>query len=242
MRPKREPAFSTESALCAAFIAWAQPQGWTAYAETAGWDILLVAADGTQIGVQAKLKFNLDVLSQAVSGDEWNSSTGPDFRAVLTPGAGRRDLCDALGITSIHHQDRSYDSRPRHDFYPSLPGSHGHNMSTWHYANPVRRCNLPDYVPDVPAGASGPVQLTEWKINALRIVAVGELRGYVTRADFKRIGIDHRRWAESDWMRPADVPGRFTITDTGGWAQQHPGVYPQVRADVEKEIATEGAA
>lgn len=59
--------FPTEAALCAAFIAAIDKRAWTPYAETAGWDILLVRkVDGFQIGVQAKLVFNLDVVNQAI--------------------------------------------------------------------------------------------------------------------------------------------------------------------------------
>ena len=58
---KREKPYPTEVALCSAFIA-AVPREWTAYAETAGWDILLVRkADGFQIGVEAKLKIGVEV-------------------------------------------------------------------------------------------------------------------------------------------------------------------------------------
>src|SRR6185312_7545021 len=68
---KRAPLFDTEAAMCAAFSEWAQGQGWTPYAETAGFDILLVHGDGTQIGVQAKLRFNTAVLAQILSGTDW---------------------------------------------------------------------------------------------------------------------------------------------------------------------------
>ena len=60
-----KPSFKTETELCNGFIS-CLPQDWTAYAETAGWDILLANKDGTQIGVQAKLRFNMAVLEQAI--------------------------------------------------------------------------------------------------------------------------------------------------------------------------------
>ena len=78
------PRYKTEAALCADFITWVKAESgtqrrfgagrspvWTPYAETAGWDILLVAADGTQIGVQAKLRFNLKVIAQSIP-DRWS--------------------------------------------------------------------------------------------------------------------------------------------------------------------------
>ena len=66
-RLMRRQAFATEAALCQAFVEWAAPQGWIAYAETAGWDLLLVAPSGHQMGVQAKLSLNAKVIAQAAA-------------------------------------------------------------------------------------------------------------------------------------------------------------------------------
>lgn len=74
---RTEKTYSTEAELCTAFIDWVKAENgkargrdtapvWTPYAETAGWDILLAADDGTQIGIEAKLKFNLKVLAQCL--------------------------------------------------------------------------------------------------------------------------------------------------------------------------------
>lgn len=61
LKPKM---FKTEADLCAAFIASIDSR-WTPYAETAGWDILLVRhADGFQIGIQAKQKMNTEVVNR----------------------------------------------------------------------------------------------------------------------------------------------------------------------------------
>lgn len=232
---RKEPTFKTEADLCAAFIEWAGPQGWTAYPETAGWDILLVAIDGTQIGVQAKLKFNLAVLSQAI-GEAWNAchEAGPDFRAVLVPDGAREEICAALGLMAIRHVPNSW--RKDDIFSPRLDERFG-GWRSWHYWNPSRRIELPKYVPDVVAGSAAPVRLTRWKIAALSIMATLELRGYVTRADFKRFGIDPRRWiADPSWLKPGEQPGQFVRGDALRFADQHPEVYPQVLADVRESL------
>lgn len=237
-RLKQKPPFASEADLCAAFIEWAKPQGFVAYAETAGWDILLVGPGGTQIGVQAKMRYNLAVLTQAVE-DRWMSwsNSGPDFRSVLIPTDEHSDLCDALGLTLIRYRG---DWR-RHDFGPSLPiGSNQrpYDYDNWHYANPISRCRLPEYVPDVVAGASSPVQLTPWKIKALKIVATLEIRGYVTRKDFHLFGIDHRRWInDNDWLRAGAAPGQFVRGPNLTFPDQHPKVYAEVKADIAAELA-----
>ena len=228
----KDQLFSSEAELCAAFSAWAQHQGWTPYAETGGWDIVLVAPDGTQIGVQAKLRFNMAVLQQTIeSGAAAWQRSGPDYRAVLLPkNFGTDTICGALGIVAI---SAATGIRGGTRFYPDL-----NHSSDWHYWNPERRIDLPEYIPDVRAGASAPVQLTRWKIGALRIAAVVESRGYVTRADFKRFGIDPRRWtAPGGWLRPGQVPGQWIAGDNMTFAAHHPVVYPQVLANIRAELA-----
>jgi len=236
---KREPLFKTEAAMCAAFISWlsSYPE-FTPFAETAGWDILLVHADGTQIGVQAKLRFNMAVLKQTVERDHGWQDIGPDYRAVLVPeDYDNRDICDALGLTLIlpwKHWNGTVEFKP--DF-------NDHSYQRWHFCNPEKRHELPAYVPDVPAGVPSPSTLSKWKIGALEICAFIELRGYVTRQDFRRAGIDHRRWVQ-EWLDA--VPG-----NPGAWrwrvgahefSANHPVVYPQILAKVGERIAEAGEA
>ena len=231
---KREVLFKTETDLCAAFLAWLKRYpDWVAYAETEGWDILLAHRDGTQIGIQAKLIFNMKVLSQAVEdGGGW-SKTGPDYRAVLVPqGQGWEVLCSALGLTLIQAR-KGY--RTEFEFNPSLDEQ---SWTHWHYCNPEKRHPLPAYIPDVAAGASAPCVLTKWKIGALEICAVIEIRGHVTRTDFKIAGVDHRRWVES-WLEPVtDIPGAWTWKKATGpmFLQAHKEVYPQVLAKVRERL------
>lgn len=239
--------YKLEADLCADFIRWVKEEAgrfdhgvqtphWTPYAETAGWDILLVADEGTQIGVQAKLKANLKVLAQAVpSGwDAWHER-GPDYRAILVPdGDSSFDgLCAALGLM-VFRPSRHYRGTA---FGPGLAMEHWNGG--WHYWSPRERCAVPEFVPDVVAGASGPVQLTKWKVAALRVIAALELQGFVTREDFRRHSIDPRRWTgPGGWLLPTDVPGRFVRGPGLDFDRQHPEVYAQVlQQEREKPLA-----
>lgn len=245
---KKIPRYGTEAALCADFIAWVKGEAgkfyrgaevpvWTPYAETADWDILLAAPDGTQIGVQAKLKANMKVLHQTIPGN-WDCcrETGPDYRAVLVPERDSMfsDLCGALGVT-VFYPGYSYRGEPC--FEPKLDMVWGEG---WHYWSPRKRHELPEYVPDVVAGDSGPVQLTKWKIAALRIVATLEVRGFVTRQDFRNNGIDPRRWTVSGWLKPRSDrmqhAGQFVRGDLMDFDRQHPVVYAQVLAEVRAKL------
>jgi hypothetical protein len=67
---------------------------------SAGWDILLVRkADGLQIGIQAKLRCNVDVINQTLEEyGTWSADkAGPDCRAILVP------YSEARGFDRIAH-------------------------------------------------------------------------------------------------------------------------------------------
>lgn len=244
---KKPKPFATEVELCKAFIE-SLPQGWTPYAETADWDILLVRkSDGFQIGVQAKLVLNVAVMGQALEegGAWWATREGPDCRAVLVPGyqgtLGR--IADYLGVTVIYLDEHPIGSRRL--FHPHLPsdGNPGIGMSQWHDWATSKRCDLPAYVPDVAAGSSAPLQLTNWKIAALKIEATIEIRGWVTRADFAHHRIDHRRWLarENGWL--ANEAGRLVKGPRfPNFANQHPRNYAEIKADAEAWMPKEKAA
>ncbi len=229
---RKEPLYKTEADCCAAFIAWASGQGLVAYPETQGWDILLVAGDGTQIGVQAKLKFNIKVLQQSLD-DGWSfvwRDEGPDFRAVLVADdSGCRSLCAALGLILFEPYRIGGEGR----FQPEFRDHHYNVPQFW---NPVRRLKLPAYVPDVPAGTPAPRQLSEWKIAALRILACLEVRGFVTREDFKRYQIDPRLWVTNKWVVHS-APGEWVRGTEVKFASEHPTIWPKVLEDVRDELA-----
>lgn len=240
MAPRPKP-FKTEVELCARFLA-ALPEGWTPYAESAGWDILLVrAADGFQIGIEAKLKLNTDVINQALEDGYSYSvdSAGPDCRAVLVPeghavGFGRIAAYIGLTIIRVHDTDLvegRFMRKWARVFSPDLPTLNSNwNGQEWFECCPTKRHKLPEYVPDVAAGASAPIQLTQWKISAIKIAVTLEKRGFVTRQDFKTHGIDYRRWISAEgWLRAED--GRFVAGRMPDFKAQHPIVYEQIAAD-----------
>ncbi|AMS41182.1 hypothetical protein [Aminobacter aminovorans] len=239
--------FRSEAELCATFISQL-PEGWTAYPETAGFDILLSRdADGAQVGIEAKLVLNAKVIEQAVPHDNWWHADGeqPDFRAALVPwgcAGGLSGVCGLLGITVIQMASKelyqSWYEGSRRKMRPELPKV---GMSTWEERDwrdwcPAKRCTLPDYIPDVTAGASAPVQLSDWKIRAIKLVVLLDRRGYVTRADFKHLQLDPGRWIYSGrWLVHGAVKGQFVrCNETPDFRTQHPVNFEQIAADFEK--------
>lgn len=251
-RGELKASFSNEAMLCATFIRHV-PAEWQAYPETGNFDILLVRlVDGAQLGVEAKLTLNAKVIHQVVESEShWRvADANPDFRAVLIPwGAaaeGMAGLCHLLGITVIrqhnrrtweYHKSRGWGPRtPK--FEPVLPAiekDHWRNWGEdWVDWAPSKRLTLPAYVPDVAAGASAPIALTHWKIKALRIAAVIERRGFVTREDFKHLQLDHRRWLDPrlGWLERGDLKGQYVDGDKSReFRAQHPRNYAEILAD-----------
>ncbi|TPN34776.1 hypothetical protein [Mesorhizobium sp. B1-1-6] len=244
----KENFFKTEAELCAAFVA-ALPAGWTAYAETAGYDILLVRADGVQVGVEAKLRLNAEVVVQAAK--EWGHhphAEGPDFCAALVPAGHVQNhmaaICAMLGITviTVAHPDDQTEERygwRSPPFRPDLPNLDSRmywsgREHDWYDRCPASRCGLPEYVPDVGAGHSAPVALTNWKIQAIKLLIIMERRGFVTKGDFKHVKIDPSRWTR-DWLERGASRGQFiTGRYTPDLKAQHPVNWAQIEADFDK--------
>lgn len=228
---KREPIFNTEAELCAAFIEWAKDEGYRCYPETAGFDILLVDRHDFQTGVEAKLKLNLRVVTQALP--RYHDDIGPDHRAVLVPEsvAEWRDLCRYVGLAVFYCSTRSAGYHRRHFAREAL---HAEGLFDW---NPVKRCELPAYMPDVPAGVPAPVQLTPWKIGALKVLARIEISGSITRSEISMFGIDSRRWCGGDlWLLPFDGDprrgGRWKRGKCPPFDLQHPDVFARIKAEL----------
>lgn len=215
---KRVAQFASEAEMCALFIAVAtgevansdhraRPSGWKAYSEAWG-DILMVReADGFQVGIEAKLRLNDDVIFQAMEGRNSPTMPGPDCRAVLVPhGTGSRlhhEACLRFGIQVITITAEPERYQPL--VQPTLPlRDDGCWDGRWPEMLPAARVALPAFIPDVAAGRPAPLQLTAWKIKAIKIACILERRGWLCRQDFKHIQIDHRRFLDSQWLAVVD--------------------------------------
>lgn len=236
---KKAAPFESEAALCLAFSIWARAQGLVVYPETGGWDLLLVAPSGAQTGVQAKLRLNLDVLTQAIDHEYLSGGHGPDHRAVLVPEARWSKVPALLGLTVYEPERRpGYPGIEPPAVLPFRAHHPGGEPLDW---NPKRRVELPDYVPDVPAGVPSPVQLTPWKIGALRLLARLELHGSITRKDFRDCDVNPSRWYTLRWVVPKDP-----LQARGAWLrgeecpafdQQHPDTYAKILAETKAQAA-----
>ena len=227
---KREKKFETEEALCAAFAAWARTQGFTVYPETAGWDMLLVTDEGHQLGIEAKLALNLKVISQALGSLYSSTAIGPDYRGILAPSSDSA-VCAVMAHCGVAVFTPHYFHGGIWQF--RREGEYEFELHDW---NPAKRCELPEFIPDVPAGVPAPRPLSPWKIGALRVMALLELQGFVTREEVRRCKNDPRRWCAGDgWLSPLGN-GRWGPGTAPRFDQQHPEVYAQILAETRTKL------
>lgn len=243
------PEFKTEADLVKCFIEALQRDrlldSWTPYHESCGFDLMLVhKVEGTQIGIEAKLRMNAKVISQALPRYEYNDD-GPDFRAVLVPFKGVSDdwsaICQALGLSMIAsgRVERGLRNGIIAEFTGELPNPTKENWwadRRWTFWNPIRRCKLPEYVPDVTGGKPSPLTLTPWKIKAIKLLIVLDRRGFVTRRDMRGLKISPSYWCDHWAGHLAKAGGgKWIRTDrTPDFKAQHPENWQQIEADIDE--------
>lgn len=225
----KEPAFKTEAALCAAFIAWAgQHDGVRCFAEWAGWDILVALPDGLQLGIQAKLRLNAEVIGQAAPDpDRYNlgeNVQAPDYRAVLVPASNPlAGIAARLGLVVFHPSGWGDGFTPELLDY-RMP-SHRHR-DPWVDWNPRARHELPATATDSVAGSPCPVTLTHWKLAALDVLAELAVKGVITTKRMRELGVHPGRWTTYRWLEPAETRGDWVRGERcPAFEAQHPTAY-----------------
>jgi hypothetical protein len=229
---------------------WLKRKKWTIYPEACSWDLVLAEEQtGVQIGIEAKLCLNAKVLSQALAGASDHSwhARGPDYRAVLVPGGGRNlelsQLCDLIGLTVLSIYDcHPYGDEPQWNLHspsqlPDEDDPSEFHMAHWHSWLPIEREKLPDYIPDVKAGVKSPVQLTEWKVRAIKLWILLDKFGKVTRGDMKALGLSPTRFTDrfNGFLKPDPSAGGYVrYNGSPDFRSQHPRNYSEIEADFEK--------
>jgi hypothetical protein len=211
--------FETETDLCRAFLDGLPPD-WTAYPETAGWDVLLVR-NGVQVGIQAKLRANQEVLLQALPTlriwRERQRISGPRYRGILVERTtGRTEesrrtnlhrfaaIARHLRLLVLRPPTESHLPFPDDWLGRAEPNGLNRRMSyqlvrrarptsidwRWYRWNPSRPEDLPPVVPRVPAGVPSPEVVSLWSVAAVRLELLCRERGFVTARDAREIRDD----------------------------------------------------
>ena len=189
-------SFRTEAELCARFTEAALEHGWTVYPEQAEWDLLLVRS-GIQVGVQAKLRGNIDVLAQAVP-EKPGIGGSPHYRSVLVPDlstTGRPRfyrVARSLRVLVFEHRKQVIKPFQWVDY-----DSHAVRvLSRWplrrvlnlrHYRWGGTRVWVPPFVPEIEAGVPSPQAVGPWQIAACELEMLFIEHGFVTAIDAKEV-------------------------------------------------------
>ena len=224
----KEDKFS-EADLCREFRGYLEELGFVVHPEVATWDLVgLPPADtsgkeqlinpssrkdyrfGDQIGIQAKLLANVDVLHQAVL-----PRSGPAFRMVLVRRATTEflELAGHLGLCVAVRELRRRVYGKNTDWF--APESGFHVYGSMRRFDVKKQLDLPPIVTDLVAGSQSPQQLTPWRVGALRLCRLLRTKGYLTSADFKAAKVDMRRWKNYWLVESTEMPERIFTVD--GW-------------------------
>lgn len=203
--------FKVEADLCTLLSERAREQGWHVHPEIPGHDLLLVATPevktvnaraGDQIGVQAKLRPNFEVLTQAMP-RTWGNK-GPHFHAVLVPVASKEfdQVATRCGIVVMEATRRVWSQNENcwvrtrgigHELRYLPPSMrHYYDSMEWH----------PEVEILVPAGVKSPRTVTPWKVNAVRFCLEAVERGFITTDDFRKAGLSMTVWRQKNWIEP----------------------------------------
>ncbi len=201
-----------EEELCAEFKDVVEGLNWVVYPETAGWDLLLVGPEGLQVGVEAKLRGNVDVLAQAVGSDAWpgEGRKGPDYRAVLVPQASSAfdTIARLLHVVVFDAQDIH---KPYFAMFLRGLSDYNHYMC-W---RPSRACWMPPVPINVPAGVPSPASISPWKVAAVQLCLRLRQRGFVTSRDFSEFKIAFSPAWRNNWLQ---AWGRISMPSAKGRA------------------------
>lgn len=192
--------FGSEAELCHRFVELATELGYVAHCEVSGWDVLLVAPNGEQIGVQAKLRANVDVLAQALGHDDM---PGPDVHAVLVPDSSAAFKYVAK-LIRVFVFDGAWLERWSFDALAKIP-RWKHTAREW----------VPEVLVPNPAGVPAPKSITPWKMAAVKLCLSARENGFVTAKMMRELKLS-TTW----WFAPTSGPalirrarGQYTLRD-----------------------------
>jgi len=202
----------TESELCQQFRDMIEKvSGWDVFPETSGWDLLLVGPGGVQVGIQAKLRASIVVLSQTIHGERWPGSrlSGPDYRMILVPkcSAEFEDVARELHIQVLEFETFNEDIASF-----ELQHLSDYTNGTWYCWEHKKQCWTPPITVNVPAGVPSPRSVTPWKINAVKLCMRLRDNGYITSRDFQEFNIAFTEF----WRHKLRTIGKMRVVATRG--------------------------
>ncbi len=238
--PKFKNPYKLESELCETLIKYAKSHGWKVYPETSGWDILLVK--DIQIGIQAKLKDNIKVLSQTV--DYVNPKfkakyPSPHIKAVLVPRASQdfKRVAFALGIFIIEGVNVEYLDFKFQWTKQIKTNFNNYSRDAHYFTEPAKLCWVPEIEPNMIAGTKSPKLITPWKIQAVKMCLLLNNKGFLTSEDFKKENMSMTIWQQNNWIiNSKEKEGRLTKYVKNTNLDLPDTLYPEITESIKKSL------
>lgn len=198
----------SEHDLVCLFRDLADRERWEFYPENQAWDFLMQdKLTGTQIGFQAKLKINSNVVEQCLSLLSKGTIQGPNFGAVLIPFSETqiksfdkfKKRCLAKKLLIFTERDSLQLLSPNWEW------------ARFRFKEPVW---IPPFVPDLPAGVKSPRSVTPFKVGVVLLCAAMRAGLQPTQKQIKeyRAGSIYSYWDKYLKKLPGR-PARYAIID-----------------------------
>lgn len=200
-----------EADLCREFSAHAESLGWEVHPEVSGWDLLLLATDtvkcsgiapGDQIGIQAKMRPNLEVLAQALRYS--SRASGPHYRALLLP-----ELTNSASylFPPIAAELRCvvFTKHKRLGWGNALVDIPIHYRM--HFESP---CWVPPYENVQGGGHASPTTVSDWKIRAVTFCLEYANKTF-TAADLRYRNLAYSTFKSAGWLKEVGKAGRARL-------------------------------
>lgn len=219
--------FLSEADLCKQFSEYAVREGWMVCNEHEGWDMMLHReSTGEQLGIQAKLLGNVQVVWQAFRGMQRERT--PDVGVVLVPKASPelRGVCLALGLAVAEsNTSRSDLAAGYYHFEVTMPvGKEETRMR--------QRCSVPKHPNEAPAGVPSPRKFTKYTERELRLEVLFHRRGgWVNTKDFQRVGL--RTTNLPPWLCRTRSNHFEQVIGSDLPSKHHPSAFVRAQAEME---------
>lgn len=202
---KYKNPYNSENELCNIFIEYAKKNNWRVFPETSNFDILIVK-NNFQVGIQAKLKPNIDVIAQSL---DHSHEKSPNIKAILVPQATRKFklVCKALKIyviegvikkCKVENNGKKINIKVYWDkeIKTILPNEN----NKYYLRISKNKCWIPDVEINTPAGVKSPKRITEWKVKAVKICIKLNEKKFLTSMDFKLANLSMIIWRSKKWI------------------------------------------
>ena len=175
--------YRLEKDMCDELTTRAKLNKWVVYPEQGSWDLLLVR-NGIQVGIQAKLRPTIKLLSQALISEEFS---GPHYRAIAVGNSHRKEK-DHFAKISIPLKLIYIDMGVHPDYWLHMLRHNGQRI-TWKYYRhfPNKTLWIPPFVPELEAGIPSPQNVSPWKIAAIKLEFIADEKGWVSIIDAREM-------------------------------------------------------